>query len=82
GQRRHNRVRKLLGRFARTFYPDRYRQTARWFATRAAVDFPEATAVRVRLFRVQSPTAAEVRADREPEGRYEHEQRFDAEALR
>jgi hypothetical protein len=81
-QRKHNRVRKQLGRFARTFYPDRYETIARWFATAAVHDFPDATAVRVRLWRYGSLPPARVLAGEEPEGRYEHERVWQAQDLR
>jgi hypothetical protein len=75
-------VRQQLGRFARTFYPDRYEAVARWFATAAARDFPEATGVRVRLWRYASLPPEQVLAGRVPEGHYEHERVFEAESLR
>ena len=81
-QRAHNRVRKLLGRFARTFYPSRYDSVARWFARHAARDFPAATDVRVRLWRYRSPSPAQRMAGTLPEGHYEHERTFEAQALR
>ncbi len=80
-QRRHNRFRKLLGRFARTFYADRYTQTARWFARAAIADEPAATRVRVRLYRYRSAAPPEVLAGQVPDGRYEHERIFTAEEL-
>ncbi len=81
-QREHNRVRKQLGRFARTFYPKRYELVARWFATAAARDFPDATQVRVRLWRYASLPPERVLAGEQPEGRYEHELLWEADALR
>lgn len=82
GQRTQNRFRKVLGRFARTFYRPRYEGLARWLATEAAVDFPEVTRVRVRLWRYRTLPPQEVRAGEQPEGHYEHELLFDAEELR
>jgi hypothetical protein len=81
-QREHNRMRKLLGRFARTFYPERYEAFARWLATEAANDFPQASQVRARLWRYRSLRPERVLAGEQPEGHYEHELVFDAEALR
>ena len=81
-QRTHNRVRKMLGRYARTFYADRYQGAARWFATEAARDFPNVTEIRVQLWRSRSPTPEQARAGEAPEGHYEYELRFDAEELR
>ncbi|MCA9635082.1 MAG: hypothetical protein KC420_03500 [Myxococcales bacterium] len=78
----HNRFRKFNGRFARTFIPPHYDGLARWLAREAAAEFPEATAIRVRLYRYRTLPPAEARAGRRPEGRYEHERRFVAEELR
>ena len=81
-QRTHNRLRKALGRFARTFHASRYRGLARWFAVQAARDFPEATRVRVVLWRYRSLPPRAVREGQQPQGREEHPIVFDAEALR
>lgn len=78
----HNRFRKFLGRFARGFYRRHYDETARWVATKAAREHPEAAAVRIQLYRTSSLPPERVRAGEEPTGRYEHERVFDAEALR
>jgi hypothetical protein len=79
----HNRFRKFLGRFARGFVRSHYEQTARWIATRAAREHPEASRVRVRLWRYSTLPPERVRAGEQPtDARYEHERIFDAEALR
>jgi hypothetical protein len=79
----HNRFRKFLGRFARGFYRKHYDEAARWVATRAAHEHPQATRVRVQLYRYATLPPNRVRAGEQPsEGRYEHERVFDAEALR
>ncbi|GAB4528940.1 MAG: hypothetical protein Tsb0020_45960 [Haliangiales bacterium] len=79
---RHNRMRKQLGRFGRTFYPQSYDGLTRYIAHAAARAFPEAVEIRARLYRYPSPSPAQVRAGDAPPGRYEHERRFDAAALR
>lgn len=82
-QLEHNRFRKFLGRFARGFVRSHYEHTARWVATRAARDVPEATRVRVRLHRYATLPPERVRAGEQPsDGKYEHPRIFDAEALR
>ncbi|WP_428261221.1 hypothetical protein [Haliangium sp.] len=78
----HNRLRKQLGRFARTFYPHSYNGLARFLAVRAARAYPAATQVMVRLYRYPSRSPEEVRAGRAPAGYYQHELGFDAAALR
>ena len=81
-QRTHNRVRKQLGRFGRTFYRNQYDGFARWLASLAAADFPEARRIRVRLWRYHSLPPERVLAGEVPKGHYEHARHFDAEALR
>ena len=78
----HNRFRKFLGRFARGFIPRDYHETTRWVATKAAAEHPEATRVRIRLYRYDTLPPARVQAGEQPEGRYEHPAVFDAESLR
>ncbi len=79
---RHNRVRKFAGRFARGFVPKNYEELATWLATEASGDFPEANAVRVRLYRYRSLPPEAIRNGERPEGRYERARVFDAEELR
>lgn len=79
---RHNRVRKYAGRFARGFIPKNYDELASWLATEASVDHPEATAVRVRLYRYRSLPPEKVRAGERPAGHYERVRTFDAAELR
>ena len=78
----HNRFRKFLGRFARGFIRRDYEQTTRWVATQAAREHPEATRVRVRLYRYDTLPPARVSAGDTPPGRYEHTKVFEAEGLR
>ena len=79
---RHNRMRKFAGRFARGFIPKNYDELARWLAQEAAADHPQATAVRVRLYRYTSLPPAEVREGQRPKGRYEHTRTFSSADLR
>lgn len=80
--RDHHRVRKILGRLARSFRRDRYEGLARWLAAAAAHDFPEVLEVRVAVWRSRSPTLAQAQAGEAPEGHYEHVLVFDAQGLR
>ncbi len=75
-------MRKYGGRFARGFIPKNYDELASWLATEASADFPEANAVRVRLYRYRSLPPEKIRAGERPEGRYERARNFDAEELR
>ncbi|MEM7156900.1 MAG: hypothetical protein AAF799_28880 [Myxococcota bacterium] len=78
----HNRFRKFLGRFARGFVRTHYDHATRWIATKAAREHPEATRVRIQLYRYATPGPEQVKAGIQPKGRYQHPRRFDAEALR
>ncbi len=78
----HNRFRKFLGRFARGFVQSHYEHTARWVAARAAADNPNATRVRIRLYRYATLSPDQILSGATIEGRYERERVFDSEALR
>lgn len=47
-----------------------YQSFGEWVAREAAADFPEATRVRLRFYRYETPSPEEVRSGEEPEGRY------------
>lgn len=79
---RHNRMRKQLGRFARTFDTGSYDRLAQYVAREAALAHPQARAIRVRLWRYETLSPEAVRAGQTPSGRYEHDRRFNAETLR
>ncbi len=64
----HDRMRSAIFRFGWRKYRTSYVQFADWTARQAAVDFPEATEVRLRYWKQRSPSAAEVRRGFEPEG--------------
>ncbi len=81
-QLEHNRFRKFLGRFARGFQVTHYDDAARWIATRAAVEHPDASRVRVQLYRYATLPPEQVRAGLKPSGRYEHTRVWDAGTLR
>jgi len=78
----HNRFRKFLGRFARGFFRSHYDEASHFIATKAAREHPEATRVRVQLYRYSSLPPERVRVGEQPKGRYQHPRVFEAEALR
>ncbi len=78
----HNRLRKLQGRFARSFRPDTYDALARFIAGHMARDYPEASDIRIRLGRYDTLPPERVRAGQRPVMRYEHERIFIAQELR
>lgn len=79
---RHNRMRKQLGRFARTLHQASYNGLARHVAIAAARAFPDAREIRVRLYRYAALAPEAVRAGQAPAGRYDHVRRFNADTLR
>lgn len=70
------RMRSLLFRLSWSHYKARYRMFADWIATKAAAEFPEAHAVRLRWLRRQTPSPAQVRDGTAPEGAFENELRL------
>ena len=79
---RHNRLRKQFGRFARALHFGSYEGIAYYTARRAALAFPQADSIRVRLYRYQTLEPEAVRAGKIPEGRYDEQRLFDAAKLR
>ena len=78
----HNRMRKFTGRFARGFDPKVYAETARYFARLAARDVPDATKIRVSLYRTESLPPERASLGEQPVGRTTEERVFDAASLR
>ncbi len=64
----HDRMRSAVFRYAWASYGRSWRQLSDWLALRAAEDFPDATAVRLRYFKQKSPSPAEVLSGQEPPG--------------
>ena len=62
----HDRTRSVLFRYAWKSFRGSYKKLARWLAVRAFQDFPDATEVRVRWLKQQTPSPREVRAGDEP----------------
>lgn len=69
----HDRMRSAIFRFSWDRYAPNYREFSEWAAKEAAVDFPDATLLRVRMYRFRSPAPEEVKQGRIPPGRYERE---------
>ncbi len=70
----NNRFRKQVGRAGRD--PQLFGRLATWLARQALADFPDATAVRVRLLRLQSLPPARRRAGEVPPSRTERQRVF------
>jgi len=65
-----DRFRSALFRYAWPQYRTPYRHLARWVASRAEDEFPDATRVRLRWHREPTPSPAERRAGEIPRGRF------------
>jgi len=78
----HNRMRKFAGRFARGFVQKNYDELSRWLARQASVDFPQASRIRVHLYRYRSLHPLRVQAGERPQGHYERIRTYDAAELR
>ncbi len=72
----YDRMRSATFRYAWRPFRRYYRHFCEWLAVRAREDFPDATELRVRFFKYQTPTPAQTRAGEAPEGKYISEQRF------
>lgn len=78
----NNRFRKVLGRQSNRKTYHGYDQLARFLAVQAIKHYPEATQVRVRLYRYPTRKPADVRAQSPVRGAYENELIFPAEKLK
>ncbi len=78
----HNRVRKLVGRFARDGDFKEFDYFARWIAKQVAADLPGATTARVSLFRQHSLPPDRVRAGEQPTPKQIRALDFDLASLR
>ncbi len=66
----HDRMRSVVFRFGWKSYRESYRQFASFMARQAAIEFPEATHVRLRMYKARTPTPEEVRAGDVPVGAF------------
>ena len=81
-QFKHNRIRKLFGRFRRNTRPHAFNAFAKWIAVEAAREFPDAVSLRVRLERWKTLRPDRVRAGQVPESAFELSRVFAMERLR
>ncbi|MCA9532978.1 MAG: hypothetical protein KC593_04840 [Myxococcales bacterium] len=81
-QLRNHRLRKQQGSFGRNFDRGTYDGLVRLIARDAARAFPDATVVRVQLYRYATLAPAAVRAGETPEGHYLYSRGFVAAELR
>lgn len=66
-----DRFRSAVFRYSWKPYRKQYRQFVDWLAVQARRDFPDATQLRVRFYKVRSPSPEQVRTGTQPEGRFE-----------
>jgi hypothetical protein len=64
------RFRSVIFRFEWPGYENDYQRFADWVAAKAGRDFPEAQAVRIRLFKYRTLSPDELRAGQQVEGEY------------
>lgn len=69
----HIRLRSAIFRYAWPQFGRDYRQFAAWLAVQAARDFPHASDLRLRMFKYRTPSPDELRAGRNPGGRFTSE---------
>ncbi len=78
----HNRVRKTVFLAGWKFRRQRYRELSFWLAEKAALDFPDATRVRVRMYRYRTLTPDEVRTGQKEVGKWHSVKTFDLAKVR
>jgi len=78
---RHHRMRKQLGRFARTFDMPTYDRLTELLALQVARAHPEGRVVQIQLYRYATLRPEAVRAGAVPVGEYEHVRRYRVSAL-
>lgn len=78
----HDRMRSAIFRFGWPQYRRSWEQFAAWVADRAATDFPEATRVRVSMYKYRTLSPEEARAGQEPDGKFQQERVLDLASLR
>lgn len=69
----HIRFRSAIFRYAWPQFSAAYHRFAGWLAAQAARDFPQASHVRVRFYKYQTPSPQELRAGREQPGQFTRE---------
>lgn len=67
----HDRLRSAFFRYGWSRYAAAYRDLCSFIAKEAARDFPNATRVRVRMYRYRTPSPEELRSGAIPRGHYE-----------
>lgn len=76
------RARSMLFTLSWAHYKARYRRFGRFMARRAATEFPDAEAIRLRWLRRKTPTPRAVERGRVDEGTFEGEKVFELAVLR
>ncbi len=78
----HDRMRSVVFRFGWKSYRASYRQFVDFMAGLAAVEFPEASHIRVRLHRARTPSPEEVRTGNLPAGHFHSVRVVELDSLR
>lgn len=70
----HDRMRSAIFRFGWAQYKKSWQLFADWVARRAAEDFPDATRVKVRMFKYKTLAPEDAAAGKEPEGKFQQDE--------
>ena len=70
----HDRMRSAIFRFGWTQYKKSWQLFADWVAKKAAVDFPDASRVRVRMYKYQTLSPEDAAAGKEPDGKFQQDE--------
>lgn len=70
----NDRMRSAIFRFGWSQYKKSWVAFADWVAQRAAEDFPDATRVRVRMYKYKTLSPVDAAAGEEPEGRFQQDE--------
>lgn len=77
GQLDHDRMRAAVFRYGWPHYRSAYREFGTWTARQLAQERPEARWVRLRLYRYETPSPAQVRDNQRPAGKHHSTLFFD-----
>lgn len=78
----HDRMRSAVFRFGWSQFKKSWQQFTEWVAVRAAEDFPDATRVRVRMYKYQTLSPQDAAAGAEPKGSFQQDQVYALDRFR
>lgn len=78
----HDRFRSAIFRFGWSQFRVTYEQFADWIAVQAAADFPKASRVRVRMYKYETLSPAQVKAGKDLDGKFQQEKVLNLDDVR